>query len=339
MTEEIAKYGRQEQSPAMMMMIAIEKGLDLEKVEKAMLLQEAWERRQAEKAYVVAMAEFKKNPPEILKTKPVQYRTKSGGIVKWDQAVLGEVAEAINRGLSEHGLYAMWSPKITDTKIEVTCKITHEQGHIETIMIQGAPDKSGDKDDLKAMASTITFLERLTLLAITGLAAKGMDDESNLGEQANITSEQAEILKKLIVEKEANEKAFLLYIGENIKSVETIPTSLFQKALTALKEKKKPAKKGVISEQELKKLFAMAHEFGLPEDVLKKHVIEAYGIKSRKEIPSEKVNELFKWVENYKKPEQQPGILCPVDNTFVGLAKCQECETKGKCQTYEEYFR
>ena len=64
---KVALPVRQDASPAALMMQAIERGLDLDKIEKAMLLQEKWEANEARKAYHDAMAMFKAAPPEIEK--------------------------------------------------------------------------------------------------------------------------------------------------------------------------------------------------------------------------------------------------------------------------------
>ena len=182
-------------SPNAVIMMAMQKGYDVTLIEKMMALQERYEANEARKAYVKAMAAFKANPPEILKTKHVSYVNSKNQTVEWDHAVLGEIAEAVIKGMSPHGLYHRWDMTQPDANtVKTTCIITHELGHSESTSMSGPPDISGGKDTLKAVASTNTLLQRLTLLALTGLAAKGMDDE-NPGNQTGEPSkfEQWEI--------------------------------------------------------------------------------------------------------------------------------------------------
>ena len=61
-TQEIAIAP--EQSPITIMQMAMNKNLDLERVEKMLELQERYEKNEAKKAYNVAMSKFKENPPK-----------------------------------------------------------------------------------------------------------------------------------------------------------------------------------------------------------------------------------------------------------------------------------
>jgi len=165
--------------PNAVLIMAMQKNYTPELIEKMMALQERYEANGARKAYAKAMAAFKANPPEILKTKHVCYTNSKNQKVEWDHAVLGEITDAIIRGMSPHGLYHRWDMEQSDKSIvKTTCIITHELGHSERMSMSGPPDTSGGKDELKAVSSTNTLLQRLTLLALTGLAAKGMDDEN-----------------------------------------------------------------------------------------------------------------------------------------------------------------
>ena len=53
--------------PASLINVAIEKGADLEKLEKLLLLKEKYEANEARKAYNRAMSDFKLSPPKIEK--------------------------------------------------------------------------------------------------------------------------------------------------------------------------------------------------------------------------------------------------------------------------------
>jgi hypothetical protein len=234
-----------DKSPAAMMLIAIERGLDLDKVEKAMALQERYEANEARKAYHDAMAGFKANPPEIDKDRHVKFNT-AKGVTEYRHASLANVTQKINAALSVHGLSAAWKVNQADKLITVTCTITHRLGHSESTSLHASPDDSGSKNAIQAVGSTISYLERYTLLALTGLATHEMDDDAGAGETEYITQDQAIGINDLLRDTGSDTKAFLKYVGS--ESVETIPAASYQKVIAALKAK---AKKSVKPERQM----------------------------------------------------------------------------------------
>ena len=137
-------------------------------------LQREWEAGEAKKAYVAAMADFKKSPPTILKDKHVRFDSKKEGSTTTDywHATLGNVAEAIIEGLARVGISHSWKPERIGDRVHVSCTLTHAQGHSESIRLDGPLDSSGNKNAIQQMSSTTTYLSRYTLLMITGLAVK-----------------------------------------------------------------------------------------------------------------------------------------------------------------------
>ncbi|HDZ36993.1 MAG TPA: hypothetical protein ENH62_01680, partial [Marinobacter sp.] len=95
-------------------------------------------------------------------------------------ASLGNVTDVIGTELSKFGLSAKWLTAQKDTGWpEVTCVITHVQGHSESTGLSAPPDESGSKNPIQKIISTVTYLERATLLALTGLATYDQDDDGN----------------------------------------------------------------------------------------------------------------------------------------------------------------
>lgn len=162
-------------TPADLVQYALQSGADMERLERLMAMQIQWEQHEAKKAYVTAMAAFKKNPPEIYKTKLVEFSGTS-----YKHATLGDVAQAVIHSLAEHGFSHRWDVEQPgDGRIIVRCIITHELGHSETNTMESVADNSGKKNAIQAVASAITYMQRYTLLAATGLAVKdeGSDDD------------------------------------------------------------------------------------------------------------------------------------------------------------------
>ena len=150
-------------------------GFSVEKLSQLLDVKERWDNEQARKAYVLAMAEFKANPPEILKSQQVAY-----GSTHYKHASLGEATCAVAAGLSVFNMSHQWSVEQYDGRVAVTCTITHGMGHRESVTITAPPDDSpGNMNAIQRIGSCVAYLERYTLMAITGLAAKEMDDDGN----------------------------------------------------------------------------------------------------------------------------------------------------------------
>lgn len=172
-------------TPSQILQLAMDKGVDLDRLEKLYELQRQWEAHEARKAFTSAMALFKQNPPQIIKDKHVSFQT-SRGITEYDHATLGAVCDAIIKGLSAVGISHDWDPDTTDPKrIAVTCILTHASGHEKRVTMHGPPDDSGGKNPIQAMSSTVTYLERYTLFAATGIAAMEDDDGRASGKRTD----------------------------------------------------------------------------------------------------------------------------------------------------------
>jgi hypothetical protein len=158
-------------TPVELLRIAVQQGADIDKLEKLMELQERWERNEARKAFVAAMNAFKANPPIITKNKSVAF-----GNTKYSHATLDHVCDAVTKGLSEHGISHRWKMEQDEKGITVTCILTHDLGYSEETKLSGVADTSGSKNSIQAVGSTVTYLQRYTLLAATGLASTSDDD-------------------------------------------------------------------------------------------------------------------------------------------------------------------
>lgn len=167
-------------TPADLLQMAVQGGADLDRLERLMALQMQWESNEARKAFVVAMAEFKKNPPTIIKDKRVTFKT-STGVTDYKHAAIGQVVQKIVEGLSEHGFSHRWIPGREGDQVTITCVITHKLGHSEETKLSAGLDTSGGKNNIQAMISTKTYLERHSLLAATGLATMDQEDDDGLG--------------------------------------------------------------------------------------------------------------------------------------------------------------
>jgi len=209
---------------------------DVAKLEKLFDVKERWERAEAHKAFVAAVAAFKKNPPEIIKSKLVAF-----GNTKYHHATLDQVCSVIGEALGAHGLSHRWSVEQDERAIRVSCIITHELGHSETVTMSATPDTSGQKNAIQAIGSAVSYLQRYTLLAATGLAAKEYDDDGAKTGGGTISDEQKAELIDLMQATGADTVKFLAFF--RIDAIDSLAAAKFNEARNMLTRKRGQAAK------------------------------------------------------------------------------------------------
>jgi hypothetical protein len=232
---------QQANSPFAMVLAGKAQGMTVEELDKFMDLQIKWEENQARKAYFDAMASFKEEPIAILKDRHVKYTTQKG-VTEYDHASLGNVTQQISAALGKYGLSAAWKTAQNAARVTVTCRISHELGYGVETSLEASHDDSGGKNAIQSLGSTITYLERYTLLALTGLATHDMDDDGKGSEEVvYISDKQKSTIIDMINSRAVDQKKFLEFI--KCESIETIPAVDFNKVMAALRSKPTPEQK------------------------------------------------------------------------------------------------
>lgn len=154
--------------------IMMDKDIPIERANQALEFYQKVEAEQARKAFLEAKAAFKANAPVIIKDKQNSQFNNSA------YASIGNVVNTVNEALAKHGLDASWDYDQSD-RIKVTCVLRHVLGHAERVTLTAPPDKSGSKNELQQIKSTITYLRLATYEAATGIATKegAADDDGN----------------------------------------------------------------------------------------------------------------------------------------------------------------
>jgi hypothetical protein len=218
--------------PTSLVEMAIQKGADLDQLERLIALQERHEAGEARKAFVVALSAFKADPPAIIRDREINHNGKH--IAKY--AGLDQVSSVIGKALSAHGLSHRWDTEQADGQIKVTCILTHEMGHEARTTLEAGADTTGAKNSVQAIGSTVTYLQRYTLLAATGMATGEQDDDGAAVTEV-ITAEQKEELIAMMKETDTDTAKFLAFL--KAKSLDELTPLRFTAAKNALKEKKK----------------------------------------------------------------------------------------------------
>ncbi len=236
--QELVVMQSDDASPVKMMQTMLSNGGNLDNLEKFLLLQERWDRNNAIKAYNKAMADFKSNPPKIEKDRNVGYTT-SKGKVGYSHASLYNVVHQITAELGKYGLSSSWRTAQNGKDITVTCRISHSMGHFEETSLTAVADDSGAKNAIQAVGSTITYLQRYSLLSLTGLATADGDTDGAVAEPV-LDEGKLAIITGLIKELSVDTVKFLQYM--DVEKIEDIKASDFAKAKLMLEAKRKVAK-------------------------------------------------------------------------------------------------
>lgn len=207
---------------------ALASGAGMEVIGKMMDYQERYERNQARKAFDAAIAAAKAEIPVIVKNR-------SGHNTRY--ADFAAIARAVDPILGQHGLSYRFRTS-QNGAINVTCILSHNAGHSEENTLSAAADTSGAKNAIQSIGSTLTYLQRYSLVQALGLAASDDDDGRASSDGTTITDEQREIIQAAIVHVAADLPRFLRYF--KIESLEDMPAARFQDALNMLKRKAQP---------------------------------------------------------------------------------------------------
>lgn len=183
-------------TPADLITLAVERGASVDQLERLFALKVQYEKHEAEKAMNEAMAAFHAEPVVILKRKHVEFASQKG-LVSYNHAELSDVTDAIAPALGKHGLSFRWDVKQEQQKVVVTCIVSHRLGHSFSVTMDGPLDDSGLKNRIQQAGSTVTYLQRYTLLAAIGKSTKGTDNDggdgmSGAAQQAAATQQASE---------------------------------------------------------------------------------------------------------------------------------------------------
>jgi len=177
---------------------AIERGAGIDTIERLIALKRQDDADVARRAYNAAFNAFKSSPLQINKNKHVDFTGKTGMRTNYKHATLDNVCDVIGAALAQHQLSYRWETKQDGAKITVTCILSHEMGHSESTSLFAEPDQTGNKNSIQAVGSTVTYLQRYTLLALTGMATTDQDTDGR------ITPAQAEQQPAMTEKQEAD---------------------------------------------------------------------------------------------------------------------------------------
>lgn len=156
---------------------------DVSMVKELLAMRDDEDRRNARqefnKAFASAQSEFPIVPKRGRGHNGIQY------------ARVEDIIQAIGPVLARHGLSVRHQSDTTNGVV-VTATLAHISGHSEQDVFVAEADKSGSKNSVQAIKSTITYARRTTLENLLGLASHGEDDDAFASGDTPIMSEWRE---------------------------------------------------------------------------------------------------------------------------------------------------
>lgn len=232
-------------SPAALMMQAAQSGMTPETIEKMMDLQLRFEAEQARRAYVDDFAKFAAERPSVTKNKQVGFESKrTGGSTSYRHETLDNLVDTVGPVLARHGFAHTWNTQQNGPKITVTCTLTHRLGHKEFVTMESNPETSGTKNAIQQVASAITFLQRYTFRAVTGVAtADEHDDDGRAAGVANKEQQEPPLWQEAYAAAEQGWEHFGAWSASRTEAERT-PLRPFYDQLKSVAKAADAAKKG-----------------------------------------------------------------------------------------------
>lgn len=238
-------------SPASLIQLALEKGVDVALLEKLVDLQERVTERHARAAFVQALAAFRDECPPIMKTaENSQFQvTRNGAKRAAKYAPLEEIDRTARPIAAKHGLVWTWDTRIDGDLMHVSCRVIHAMGHSETTNVSMPYESKAGSSAQQKFGSAQTYGMRYSLIAALGLTTADEDvdgAESARGARRGggggaddevISDRQLADLEALVTEVGADPARFTRWL--QVPSLAELPKREYARAVQALEAKRK----------------------------------------------------------------------------------------------------
>jgi hypothetical protein len=223
-------------TPMQMAYHLIQNGADLGAVKEMLAMSKELAADQARREFEEAVAAAK---AEI---QPVTRNAKGHNDKRY--ADFSAYAKAVDPIITKHGLSYRFRTQQNENRITVTCILAHKSGHFEENDLSGPADTSGSKNAIQAIGSTLTYLQRYSLIQALGLAASNDDDGKAAGNRDENPIGKEQIKKLLDLITASGAEIDLCCEKWGISSVPEMPVWKFDEAYSALDAWHKRQQKG-----------------------------------------------------------------------------------------------
>jgi hypothetical protein len=167
-------------------------GFSVDKVKELMEMRQRSIMWEAEREFKAAFARLQPQLPRIVKEGKITFNGASQPYARYE-----DIDKAIRPLLSEEGFSVSFTFESGDTATVCRCKLAHRAGHSETTSTPPLPwDKSGSKNNVQAVGSTMAYAKRYALCNALNIVTVGQDNDGHGA--AYIDEEQVMKLNDLI---------------------------------------------------------------------------------------------------------------------------------------------
>lgn len=213
---------------------------DIGKLEKLLTMQQMWQKEEARKDFLSALAQFQAHVPPITKNKRVHYAAK-GGTVGYHHSDIENTVNTIKASLAKFGFSFRFKQTQDNNQITVTCVIAHIGGHEEETALSAPIDTSGAKNAIQGIGSTVQYIRRYTLCSALGLVSTEEDNDAQSlkKEEQKITKNQELEIISLCEDVGVQLEPCLKHF--NIMVIGDLPARLYQKVIYSIEKRRKTA--------------------------------------------------------------------------------------------------
>ena len=211
--------------------VALDPNVDVQKMHGLLDIQERMMNKQAEMNFTAALTALQSELPRITQDAEIRHNNKL--IARY--AKYETIDTAIRPLLIQNGFSLRYNTRKDGDKVIVTATLSHKDGHSITDEIPLSIDASGAKNSVQGVGSTISYGKRYLVGMLLNLVFEGEDDNGEKAGFVAITPSQAEVIKRKLMETDADVVKFLEYVGAD--SVDQIAASNYDKAVIALNRK------------------------------------------------------------------------------------------------------
>ena len=148
---------------------AMNPNVDIDKMERLLQMQERVIERNAKAAFNAAFARMQPDLPAIEKNG----KSNNGTYGLWE-----DIQGGIQPVLAKHGFALSFKTKVEQDAITVTAILHHEEGHDDNTDLKLPTDKSGSKNAVQAVGSSVSYGKRYAACALLNIRVGGEDDDA-----------------------------------------------------------------------------------------------------------------------------------------------------------------
>ena len=217
---------------AMIERAARDPAVDIDKLERLMLMKVNADALAARGAYDEAMAAMQPELPVIGE----RGKAMVDGKMRYGFALWEDINTAIKPVLMKHG-FALTFRTDTTNGITVTGVLSHRSGHREETTITMPADPGGGKNAVQAVASSVSYGKRYTAGALLNLTSHGEDDDAYRAAVETISDEQEIQIAEMLEATNSDKAKFLKWL--KVDALHNIPAKSFDSVLATLKAKER----------------------------------------------------------------------------------------------------